>query len=265
MPDRITRANFFSALQEQVGLREEEIPCIPTTAAAPRPYRPFRRYTIGMPTPEEVALSLRPRSYLSHASALRVLGIPERTGPAVYANQEQSPKPLPRGELTQHSIDRAFQNGARVSRYVFDYHGTPLVLLTGKHTQNYRVTNAASARHHGGLPVTDIPRTLVDVTVRPAYAGGPDAVLAAYRFAIRKMDSEALVAELIETLDVVAHVYPFHQAIGFYLERAGLPAARLTRLRQRGVNYDFYLSNQIENAAYNPSWRIYAPPGLAIG
>jgi hypothetical protein len=158
--------------------------------------------------------------------------------------------------LTQTGIDRAFANKQRETRLIYRFDDSEVAIVWGKSTgnlevieMNYRGTN---------LRVTSIERTLIDIAVRPAYAGGPLQVLAAYRGAMEKVSVGVLVA----TLRKLEYVYPFHQAIGFYMERAGYPESKYTRLKELGLKFDFYLSYGVKDPEYVPNWRIYIPKGL---
>jgi hypothetical protein len=179
----------------------------------------------------------------------------------IYVNQEQSPKPLRSARLNQDAIDRAFQNRPRASTYVFEYLNAAIVLLNGKNTGNFGVLNT---RDEGGnvVPVTSIARTLVDITVRPTYSGGVHAVLEAFRRSLSIGHEDDLVREIIEALDAVEHVYPYHQSVGFYLDHAGFSRDLLEPLRARGIHYDFYLDNQVSDAVYDQHWRITYPKAL---
>ena len=106
--------------------------------------------------------------------------------------------------------------------------------------------------------VTSLERTLIDATVRPGYAGGVASVLEAYR----RAREELTVSRLIDILRKLEHVYPYHQAIGFYMERAGFSAKQLVPLKTLGTNWDFYLAHSIRNPAFNHQWRIHHPKGL---
>jgi hypothetical protein len=106
--------------------------------------------------------------------------------------------------------------------------------------------------------LTIIERTLLDVTVRPAYAGGVSEVLKAYELAKER----ASVNRLAATLEKLGYVYPYHQAIGFYLERAGYKGASLDLLKRFPMNFDFYLTHQIGQKEYVKRWRLYVPKGL---
>ena len=106
--------------------------------------------------------------------------------------------------------------------------------------------------------MTSIERTLIDVAVRPAYAGGIENVLEAYR----RAQGLVSVDKVIATLQRLDHVYPYHQAIGFYMERAGYPHGYLAQLKALGLDLDFYLAHGIHRTNYNKDWRLHHPSGL---
>jgi len=108
------------------------------------------------------------------------------------------------------------------------------------------------------IDVTRLERTLIDITVRPAYAGGIYQVLEAYKGAKERISVNTLIA----TLKKLDYVYPYHQAIGFYMERAGYEESRTERLLQMGVSLDFYLVHGIKNPDYDSKWRLFYPKGF---
>jgi hypothetical protein len=91
------------------------------------------------------------------------------------------------------------------------------------------------------LRVTGIDRTLIDIAVRPAYAGGVFQVLDAYRGAKHR----ASVGNILAALKALDYMYPYHQAIAFYMQHAGWPASRYDRLKKLGLEHDFYLAHDI--------------------
>lgn len=266
VPRSLTRKRFVDFLIADGKLREVQLsaePASPQKAARRAPeempvsYAPFKRFVWDAASPYEMALSLRGGSYLSHASAVFLHGLTQQITRTVYVNKEQSPKPAPSGPLTQEGIDRAFTRPSRQSQYVYGFEGTRIVLLSGKNSGNLEVSEMVEP---SGVPitVTKLERTLIDIAVRPTYAGGVFDVLAAYRGARERV----AVGTLLATLRRLQHIYPYHQVIGFYMERAGYPAAQLERLMALGLQYDFYLANQMPRPQYDPKWRIHYPEGL---
>ncbi|MBE0564327.1 MAG: hypothetical protein IH621_00050 [Krumholzibacteria bacterium] len=249
LPRSATPSRFIRFLEAEGRLHKLEI-------KSPK-YRGEVRYAWGTPSPYEVALSLRPAAYLSHGTALSLHGLLDQVPQVIYVNKEQSPKPRSAGHLTQDRLDFAFSRRQRESGYVFTWDGGRAVILSGKNTGRLQVgaVDGPSGEH---LEATGLERTLVDIVVRPVYAGGVFAVLDAYRQA-RERASPAKLVEILAALD---YVYPYHQAIGFLMERAGYPAAAYEPLRARGLDVDFYLQHGLVEPAYDAGWRLFHPEGL---
>jgi hypothetical protein len=83
-------------------------------------------------------------------------------------------------------------------------------------------------------------------------------VLQAYKSAKDRVSVNTLIA-ILKKLD---YVYPYHQVIGFYMQRAGYDEKRYERLRSLGLNFDFYLSYGMKDSDFDPSWRLHYPKGL---
>lgn len=206
------------------------------------------------PTPYHFAISLRTNTYLSHASAINLLGLTQQIPRTIYVNREQSPKNFPQGELQQEAIDRAFSRPQRQSKYIFSVDEYRIVLLSGKSTGNEGVEIDPVLN----LPRTSLERTLVDIAVRPRYAGGVFQVLQAFKTAVQDID----FAKLLSILDKLDYTYPYHQSLGFYLDRAGADSAVLSELRQRGTDFRFYLDYSMANPAFDSTWMVYYPLGI---
>ena len=43
---------------------------------------------------------------------------------------------------------------------------------------------------------------------------------------------------------------------------AGYPQVLRNRLKKPGLNFDFYLTHQMKNPAYDSEWRLYHPQGF---
>ncbi len=220
-------------------------------------YPSFLRYAWGEVSSYQIALSVKPRAYLSHGTAVFLHGLTDSIPKVIYVNHEQSPKPVPSGELTQQAIDRAFSNQQRRSNYVLQYQDSRIVLLSGKNTGNLGVVNVAGPLQEQ-LDVTSIERTLIDITVRPIYAGGVFQVVQAYKLAKDRVSVNTLIAVLRK----LGYIYPYHQVIGFYMQRAGYEEKRYQRLRSPGLNFDFYAAYGMKDSEFSREWRLHYPKGL---
>ncbi len=220
-------------------------------------YPPVRRYVWGTPSPFDLALSLRSNAHLSHGTAAHLRGLLEDAPTTFHVNKEQSAKEQ-FGTLTQEGLDRAFSSRPRQSRLVYsDQDGHRFVVISGKFTNNLGV-GAIKGPAGERLYATKVERTLVDIAVRPIYCGGVDKVLKAYRAARDVLSAKQLMA----TLKKLGHLYPYHQAIGFYLERAGFAGEALDLARQPGLEFDFYLTHRMDDTVYDKAWRLHHPRGL---
>jgi hypothetical protein len=206
------------------------------------------------PTPYHYAISLRGDTYLSHGSAVFMLGLTQQQLKTIYVNKEQGKKPPPDGALSQEAIDRAFARPQRRSNYVFKIDGFQIVLLSGKATGRAGVVRDQTTL----LPLTCLERTLIDIAVRPRYAGGVYQVSQAFKEAVKDIDASALIS----LLGVLDYRYPYHQALGFYLERAGADKQLLNRLRDFGLQFNFYLDYSMAEPVFDPSWHVFHPLGM---
>jgi hypothetical protein len=214
-----------------------------------------KRYVWGKVSPFQLALSIKTGAYLCHATAVFLHGLSDQIPRRIYVNKEQSAKSSS-GVLTQDAIHRAFKGRQRESTFIFEVGDSQAVLLWGKNTGRLEVT---SLPYEGAaLDVTSIERTLIDIAVRPAYAGGALQVLEAYRNALGK----ASVGTLIATLKRMDYIYPYHQLIGFYMQKAGFPKSQYSRLKEFGLDFDFYLVYGLKESDYNSEWRVFVPKGM---
>jgi predicted transcriptional regulator of viral defense system len=219
--------------------------------------KPVKRYIWKAASPYELALSLKERAYLSHASAVFLHALTDQLPKTIYINQEQSAKPAPTGALMQPNIDRAFASKQRQTQAIANYGDDwQFVVINGKQTEQFGVQDMEA--EGATLRVTGIDRTLIDIAVRPAYAGGVFQVLNAY---VGAKDSGS-VGNILAALKALDYMYPYHQVIGFYMQRAGWPSNRYDRLKKLGLHHDFYLAHDMREKAYSEEWRLFYPKGF---
>jgi predicted transcriptional regulator of viral defense system len=220
------------------------------------PTRSETRYSlVASPCPLQVALSIGRQSYLSHATALFVHGLIRKLPNPIYVNEEQRAKGRKQSELTQEGINSAFRRPPRTSSNIAKFRRRSICLINGKHTGNLGVITKIGK---DGFPVrvTDIERTLIDIVVRPQYSGAPKQLLSAYR----RAGNRASLPKILNLLEKIEHVYPYHQSIGFLAERSGaFRPEQLESVKSVPRELDFYLTNEMDSPLYSPEWRIFYP------
>ncbi len=213
----------------------------------------MKKYTLGEVSEYEIALSIQSGSYLSHYSAMYWHGLIENIPQVIYTNKEQSRKPRYASDLSQENLDRAFSRPMRKTNQIAKYDRFKIYLLNGKHTGNLGVIDQGF--NQITIMITGLERTLIDAVVRPDYSGGIEEVLKAFIAA----KGEVSVNKMLAILKKMDYVYPYHQAIGFYLEKAGYKENVLQLVEELGIEYKFYLTYQMTDIVLNDRWKIYVP------
>jgi len=257
LADSMSARDFTDWLTEHSKLRVAIFPF-------PKPYRTETRYVWGDAPFYEIVLSAKQGAYFSHYTAVYLHGLTEQLPKTIYLNQEQKLGSNSTGELTQKGIDAAFKRAVRSSNNVAATDDMRVCVIAGKNTGQLGVedqlrTDLVESR---GTPakirLTNLERTLIDIVVRPIYSGGPTEVLQAYRLAKDRVSVNRLSAMLSK----LAYIYPYHQVIGFYMERAGYASPQLDLLRKQPLEFNFYLTHQMKDSDFNDAWRLFVPKGF---
>lgn len=216
------------------------------------PNKEIRRYFLKdkeQPSVYQIACSFHEKAYLSHYTAAFHHGITDNIVKTVYINQEQSPKKNNVWIPTQLDINNAFSKPMRTTNQVTTYKGHKIHWLTGKNTGQLGVVEES------GLRLTNIERTLIDVVVRPKYGGGVHEILTMYE----NSKDQISVNKIYSYLKKLDHGYPYHQSIGFYLEKAGYKENSLRLLERFPIINNFYLDYELKDVNYSERWKLFYP------
>ena len=128
-------------------------------------------------------------SYFSHYTAVSIHNLTLQIPKHIYMTNERKKYIRYNSQMTQENIDKAFSkhprqtsNNRNLSRY-------SIHLINGQANRNLGVIP-----YKDDLLVTDLERTLIDITARPFYAGGVTQVLEAFINAKEKLDIEKWLA-----------------------------------------------------------------------
>jgi len=231
------------------------------------PNRGISGYTWGEVPVLETLLELVERSHYSHYTALRIHGLTEQVPKTFYLTRErvggQGNAVTQRTPYDQSAIDQAFAQPPRISQNEIELpeEQMRLMLLEGAHQQEEGVVSG-DIPWGGARPLrlrySSLERTLIDIVVRPFYAGGVFEVAKAFENARGKLSVNAMAAMLRR----LSLGYPYHQAIGYYLERAGYKPTLVNLFMRMPIERDFYLTHRMGRASYIPHWRLHVPEGF---
>lgn len=229
------------------------------------PHRPETLYVWKNVPTMEMLLHLKHDSFYSHYTAMRMHGLTEQVPAAIYVSHERmgydfgdEEKPDP---IEQPAIDEAFQQPARITKNTALFGDRRIVLIHGGYTGKIGVVSETITFGTDGMAevrMTDLERTLIEATAKPWYSGGVAEVAKAFEQAKSKAQINRLGA-LLKKLD---YAYPYHQAIGYYMERAGYRSAQIDLLRRFPRERDIYLDHEMSNPVYVKDWRLWVPKGF---
>ena len=210
-----------------------------------------------------ILLGLKKDLHFSHYTAMRANGLTEQSPKSIYLTDERTALHASEraNKISQADIDNALKKPARASSNWVEYDNKKIYLLNGADTGHLGVvttpmTDDSGAEVHARL--TNLERTLIDITVRPIYAGGVFEVAKAYELAKERVSINKLVAMLRR----LSFVYPYHQAVGYYLHRADYKASQIDLVRRLPMEQDFYLTHEMNDARYDSDWRLHIPSGF---
>ncbi len=225
----------------------------------PNPYKRKVVYAWGQSAFYEIVQGISSKCYFSHYSAVKIHGLTEQTPKTYFINEEQRLGSWLAGKLTQSTIDAAFRRPVRATKRIAETNDYRVVYLNGKNTGNLAVVEneftGSNGELFGRIRVTNLERTLIDLSVRPNYSGGVAEVLKAFELSRDQVSVNRLAA----TLKKLAYIYPYHQPIGFYLERAGFRSSALDLFRRVPREFDFYLEHGMKEKEYVKEWRLFIP------
>lgn len=211
----------------------------------------------------EMLLHIKSNSFYSHYTAMRMHGLTEQVPAVIYISHERAGFEITSQSvaLEQTAIDQAFRQPARITTNSTVFGDRSIVLIHSGYTGQLGVEETTIVFGTDGaakVRVTNLERTLIEAAAKPWYAGGVAEVAKAFEQAKARVSVNRLGAMLGE-LD---YAYPYHQAIGYYMERAGYRESQLALLRRFPMLNDFYLDHGMSNATYVQAWRLWIPNGF---
>lgn len=205
-----------------------------------------------------IALTIKKGGYLSNYTAMQIHQLTLQIPKSIYVSYGKSNSyPIDRTEikLEQSSIDLAFSKPQRTTSEIYK--------SELDNTRFYFIQKAYIEQNIGitflnGYYYTDLERTLIDIAIRPAYSGGVFEVLEAFESAREIVDIEKVNEYLVK----LNYIYPYHQVIGFYMDKAGYNKKIVNNIFLKNIVNNFFLTYNMSNKEFDTKWKIYFPKGF---
>lgn len=250
LPKTMSTLKFLGLLLKDTGLKKTSISF---------PNREYLLYNWGDVSIWTCCLSFIKNLYFTHRTALYIHKLINDPPDKIYVNFEQRRSSASNysSSMSQKGIDFAFSRAQRITTNIANFKGYKVYLLNGQNTNMYGVIETYFNQNK--VLVTSLERTLIDIVVRPSYTNGILEILNCYKLARERISIE----NLIRTLKKLAFVYPYHQAIGFLLEKSGVyNQNEIDEFKNLGLKYDFYLEREMSEKKYSKEWKLYYPKFL---
>jgi len=212
-------------------------------------------FTFGVFDSLECIVRIEKYAYFSHHTALFLNNMTQQIPKTAYVSYELSETKKRNSVLKQENIDKVFSAQPREARY-FTFNRRPVLLHASRYTGRLGIKENSNGKYFH----TDPERTLIDSVVRPHFSGGIFNVLNVF-LENRDNYSAVRIAEYLKRLD---YIYPYHQAIGFLLEKAGHSEKELSLFEEMGTGNRFYLDYEIADRSFSQRWNLIYPSAFDV-
>jgi predicted transcriptional regulator of viral defense system len=216
-------------------------------------------------SPLQFVSALQPKIFLSHLSALYVLGLTDQSPSSIYCSTERVNKkkePNAKVEISENLLRQKMTKGYKMTNRYFVYNDSKVYIIEKNPLKSFGVKEiffAFSESEQNNILVTDYERTFIDSVVNPNYSGGLFNVLKSFDNAI--LD----ISKLYDYYQLNNFTYPYWQSIGFILDRLNRPDAG-EKWEKKFLNHkkiDFYLSKNYRlDWVKSKKWKIFYPGAI---
>jgi hypothetical protein len=213
-------------------------------------------------SPYEIARGMFPNGYFCNLSAVYYQSLTNQIPKTVYVCTESNAKKTrANDELTNSRLRQAFLKPNRHTKFSFGFSGFDIVVIERMGGTDSGVVSLKSTT--GLLPqnarVAGVERALIDAVVSPQYHGGVSSIPDYFKHARGKVDVRKLIG-IYRELDFI---YPYFQAIGFFMERTGMREMADAVRAEFTPKNKFYIDHGAKASwKYDDIWMIYYPEGI---
>jgi predicted transcriptional regulator of viral defense system len=213
-------------------------------------------------SPYEMAVAMFPKGYFCNLSAVYYQSLTNQIPNTVYVcTESNAKKSRANDELTNSKLRQAFLKPHRHTQFVFDFRGCDIAVIERMEGTDSGVVSSKDSS--GFLPssarIAGVERALIDAVMCPQYNGGVSSIPDYLKHARGKID----IGKLIRIYRELDFVYPYFQAIGFFLERTGMAEMAGALRAEFTPENKFYIDHSAKASwKYDDRWLIYYPEGI---
>ena len=204
-------------------------------------------------------------SFLSHFTALYFHQLTLESPKKIYVSFEEPPRKRKAKQavtLSQKAIDEAFSKPIKQSKNIMEIDGHKVQFILRRHSNLIGIIKREISKELVSL--ANLERTLIEAVVRPEYCGGINEVVNVFKLIYNRRLS---AQKFLQIYNALGFIYPYHQAIGFLLEKTNNVNIKLIQeLYNMPKPFKFYLVHNIpkEELNFDPKWKIYYPRFLEL-
>jgi len=199
--------------------------------------RTYIVFTYQNPGLFEIIQKIKDGSYFAYYSAMYIHNLTEQIPKSVYINFE------------------TFKKEYKITKSTAVYNDFRIYIIRNKYTDKLGVINN-SVSDNETISVTNLERTLIDIAINPEFSGGIYEVLKAYEEAAK----EVSINKLISILKKMNHTSPYHQIIGFYLEKSGAYREfQINLIKEFPIREKINLIPEMKEMDFSETWQLFYP------
>ncbi len=211
----------------------------------------------------ELAAGMLPRGYFCNLSAIYHHALTNQVPSTVYWCQETAAPKKGRSEqqVTDARMRAAFVKPNKRTSFVLSHNDSDIVIVERTRGTDHGVLPVRSKHSPcpAGSRVATLERALIDAVVSPQYNGGITSLCDYFRMAKKKLKTK----RLLEIYRKLEFVYPYAQAIGFFMAHSGMPEQAESIRRVYPPRQRFYVDHGAKTFwVYDEHWMICYPKGL---
>jgi len=199
--------------------------------------------------------------FISHYSAMYFNELTEQMPVQHYISREvKGRKSVIKTAISKEKMKQSFMKSPRETTLYCRFEKSVFYFLLHNDTKRLGITNKKITRNGktNVIQLTDVERTLIDISIAPHHSGGISNIVSAFRNAridLKKLKNYYLSMEL---------TYPYFQRIGFFLEKAGKSdLARKWQSMMPEPELEFFLDkNYTRSWKFDESWKLFHPGAL---